>query len=100
MLNNVSLVAKIHSIEVNSGNNKFLLLDVERPFKNNMGNYEIDIIRCILWTGIAETIDRYYQPGDVVSISGRLESAKDHYSLIVAEKVDFLVKRRKPDDHK
>lgn len=97
MLNHVTIIAKIHCIESKPGDKKYLLLDVQRPFKNHLGIYESDRIRCRLWGGIAETIERYYQAGDVVSICGRLESLNDHNSIIVAEEVDFLIKRKHPE---
>lgn len=94
MLNSISLVAKIHSVVKEGDGVRYLILELERPFKNNEGIHEIDLLRCRLWSGIADTIERYYQVGDIISLSGRLESGPNHFSIIVAEQVSFLVKRK------
>ena len=66
-------------------------ISVPRSFKNVDGEYETDIIDCILWNGIAANTTEYVKAGDVLGIKGRLAHlANEDKITIIAEKVSFL----------
>lgn len=64
-------------------------LSVQRPYKNENGEYETDIIPVTLWDGIAQNVMEYCNTGDLVGVKGRLQ-VNDGNLGIVAEKVTFL----------
>lgn len=90
MLNQVVLMGKVVKIEKDSKGNIYLLLGVERDYKDNDGTFKKDIIRCTLWKGISDSIKNYYKEGQYLSISGRLEEGEDKMNLVIAEKVSFI----------
>ena len=101
MLNQCILVGRIvdnPTIEEEDNKSKIILrLAVPRSYKNVNGDYDTDIISCILYDGIAKTTYEYCKKGDLVGIKGRTESRKvkddeviEYISEIKAEKVTFL----------
>lgn len=75
-----------------------VVLAVQKPFKNEKGDYDVDFIRCTLWQGLASTISEYCQKGSRVGIRGRLStrlykvSDEKQISVIelIAEQLVFL----------
>lgn len=71
---------------------------VQRSFKNINGEYDVDFIECILWTGIAETAVEYCKKGDLVALKGRLQTSiiekenipKMTILQFIVEKLSFL----------
>lgn len=51
-----------------------LSLAVQRKFKNNEGKYDADFIPCIAFDRTAEFINKYFKKGDMIAISGRMQS--------------------------
>ena len=81
MLNNVILVGRLTTapeiIEIEKSKKvTSVILAVNRNFKNAEGLYDTDFIRCILWNNIASTTTEYCQVGDVIGVTGRLQSSK------------------------
>lgn len=48
-------------------------LAVQRPFKNQDGEYEADFIACVAWRKSAEYISRYADKGDILGVDGKLQ---------------------------
>lgn len=48
-------------------------LAVERDRKNEDGTRPVDFIDCVAWRQTAEFVARYFQKGDMVIVSGRLQ---------------------------
>ena len=48
-------------------------LAVDRPHKNQNGDYETDFIPVVLWGKTAETLKQYSKKGDLIGIAGRLQ---------------------------
>ncbi len=78
----------------------WVLVAVNRSFKNQDGTYDTDFISCTLWDGMAKNISEYCKKGDLVGIRGRLQSdvyEKDdtrHHTLsVIVEKISFLAKK-------
>ena len=72
-------------------------LAVPRSYKNSNGEYDTDYIDCVLWSSVAETTSEYCKKGDLVGVSGRVQTRiyekdemKKFATEVVAEKVTFL----------
>lgn len=93
MLNQVVLVGRLtKNVEVKDFNEKkvaVIELAVQRSFKNEKGEYEIDNIEITLWNRIAENTAEYCIKGDIIGVKGRLQTEDDRIKVI-AEKITFL----------
>ena len=49
-------------------------LAVDRPFKENNGNYGADFISCVIWRKAAENFCNFTSKGSLVGIDGRLQT--------------------------
>ncbi len=83
-----------------------ITLAVQRPFKNNNGEYNTDFISCVLWKGIAESTAEYCKKGDLIGIRGRIQTRQYEDELeetknvveVVAERVTFLSSNKKTEE--
>ena len=70
---------------------------VNRNKKDENGNREADFISCVAWEGTAETICKYFEKGNRIGISGRIqtgsydksEGSKGNTSDIIIGNIDF-----------
>ena len=46
---------------------------LERPYKNKDGERGVDFIDCVAWRGTAEFIERNFQKGAMICVTGRLQ---------------------------
>ena len=75
-----------------------IVLDVERPYRNNLGIKDHDYINCILWRGMGEEVNECCDIGSFLGVKGRLQpktfESSEHQSTTVlevkAEHVVFL----------
>lgn len=79
MFNNVVIIGKLASAptlrETQQGIKlATIVIQVERPFRNNLGIYDSDFISCVLWRGIASQVLDCCQVGSFIGIKGRLQS--------------------------
>lgn len=99
MLNNVTIVGRLveepYLIEKEQ-KAIGIKIAVPRSYKNEEGTYETDIIPCIIWQGISNTITEYCHKGDLVGIRGRLQNNSDKIEII-AEKVTMLSSIKKEE---
>lgn len=94
MLNQIVLVGRItKEIEVEGETKAIVTLAVPRSFKNTDGEYETDLIPCVLWNGIATNTKEYCRKGDLVGIKGRVQSDENGI-VLVAEKLTFLSSKK------
>lgn len=93
MLNQIVLVGRLQDDIKDSQIN----LVVSRPFKNEEGVYESDIIPCELFKGIVENAKEYCKKGDIIGVKGRLQT-KDDKVIIIAEKLTFLSSKKVEED--
>lgn len=49
---------------------------VKRNYKDANGEYQSDFIDCVAWGVIGETIAKYTHKGNMLGVSGRMESRK------------------------
>ena len=47
---------------------------VNRPFANKDGNREADFINVVCWRNQAETIAKYFDKGNLISLEGRIQT--------------------------
>ena len=47
---------------------------VNRPFSNKEGNREADFINVVCWRNQAETIAKYFDKGNLISLEGRIQT--------------------------
>lgn len=81
-----------------------ICLAVQRPYKNDNGEYDTDFFDCSLWGNIAKATSEYCNKGEVIGVRGRLgtssyedkETGKTIFKIdIIAEKVTFLSSKSK-----
>lgn len=81
-------------------------LAVDRDFKNQNGEKEVDFIDVIAWRGTAEFVCKYFQNGRMAVVEGRLqirewkdkEGNKRRNAEVVAENVYFGDSKRDTGD--
>lgn len=49
-------------------------LAVDRPYKDNNGNYGADFISCVIWRKTAENFCNFTSKGSLVGIDGRIQT--------------------------
>ena len=49
-------------------------LAVNRGYKNEDGSYQTDFINCVAWRGTAEFISRYFRKGQMIGLSGAIQT--------------------------
>ncbi len=77
-----------------------MVLDVERPYRNNLGIKDHDYIHCVLWRGMSEQVRDCCDIGSFLGVKGRLQSkvfeASDNQTTTIlevkVEHVEFLDK--------
>lgn len=74
-----------------------VLVEVERPYANSQGVYEMDTLQVEVWRGLAETLHHTSKPGAWISVKGRIASRsyrkedKVYYNTVfVAEHIGFI----------
>lgn len=101
MLNQAVIVGRLleKSIveEKNDRKVSFIKLVCPRPFKNEEGIFENDIIPVIIYNGVATNTYEYVNAGDLIGVKGRLEQDDDKIVLI-GEKITFLSSKKKEDE--
>ncbi len=71
---------------------------VQRSYKNSNGEYETDFIDCELWGHQAETTAEYCKKGDLIGVTGKIQTntyevedgSKRKVTKVVANEVRFL----------
>ncbi len=73
-----------------------MVLDVERPYRNNLGFKDHDYINCICWKGLSESVNDICEVGSILGVKGRLQSknfeGQDNQTISALEvKVEHVV---------
>lgn len=98
MLNQTVLVGRItKDIEMEGETKATITLGVPRSFRNVNGEYDTDLIPCVLWAGIATNTKNYCKKGDLVGIKGRIQS-NENGIIVVAEKLTFISSKKEDTD--
>lgn len=109
MINQVTIVGRLTrdpEIKVTSEGTPVtnVTLAVNRHFRNHNGEIDADFIQCTLWRKAAENTVQYCRKGDVVGVTGRIqtrhydnqEGRRVYVTEVVAESIRFL--NGKPHD--
>lgn len=76
---------------------------VNRNYKNKDGQYEADFINCIAFKAIGEFINKYFLKGQMIGVTGRLQTRsyddkdgnKRFVSEVVVESAEFAGESKK-----
>ena len=90
MLNQVILVGKLSKI-LKEDKEYYLILEVEKDFRENDGILKVEKIKCGVWRGIADSVEDYYQLGQYLMVVGRLEMINDEL-VVIGEKINYSTK--------
>jgi len=104
-MNKVSIVGRLTrdpEIRYSQGENASAIarfsVAVNRKFKNSEGNYEADFINCVAFGKSGEFIEKYFQKGMAIGLTGRIQTGsytnkdgvKVYTTDIVAEEIEFV----------
>lgn len=74
-----------------------LILESDRNFRDEDGNYSSDLFSVTVWRGEAETAASLCKPGSMIAVKGRLsgklvqkEDREFYFCEIIAESIDYL----------
>ncbi|AJD92306.1 single-strand DNA-binding protein SSB [Jeotgalibacillus malaysiensis] len=111
MINQVTLVGRLTKdpeLKEIAGNRQVLniTLAVNRPFKNQAGEFEADFIRCTIWNRNAQNTSAYCEKGSLVGIVGSIQSRsyeredgiRQYTTEVYVETVRFMDRKRRSDD--
>jgi single-stranded DNA-binding protein len=90
MLNQVILVGKLKKV-FKEESQYYLILEVEKDFRENDGILKVEKIKCSVWRGIADSVEDYYHPGQYLMLVGRLENINNEL-IVIGEKINFSTK--------
>jgi single-stranded DNA-binding protein len=90
MLNQVILVGKLAKI-LKQEKDYYLILEVEKDFRENDGILKVEKIKCGVWRGLADSVEDYYQLGQYLMVVGRLETINDEL-IVIGEKINYSTK--------
>ena len=100
MLNQAVIVGRLleKSIveEKNDRKVSIIKLVCQRPFKNEEGAYDNDIIPVIIYDGIATNTYEYVNANDLIGAKCRIEQDGDKI-VLVGEKVTFLSSKKEQE---
>ncbi|GGI98100.1 single-stranded DNA-binding protein [Paenibacillus hunanensis] len=82
-------------------------LAIDRPFKGQDGEREVDFIPVVVWRQLAETCANYLRKGRLTAIEGRIqvrnyennEGKRVYVTEVVADNVRFLESSRDSSSH-
>lgn len=80
---------------------------VNRDCKNDKGEYEADFINCKVFGSIAETVSKYSKKGDLLGVSGRIQTGsyekeghKVYTTEVICKKITFLQQKKEENEFK
>ena len=107
MLNQTIIVGRMTSdsqVKITESGKKLstITLAVQRSYKNENGEYDVDFIDVVLWGDMASNTCEYCKKGDLIGIKGRIQVStyetedgiKKKVVEVVAEKVTFLSSKK------
>lgn len=92
MLNQVVLVGRLKEEIEWYDDFAVVTLAVSKPYKNDEGEYDIDIIKCKVSGEMAKNSEEHCHKGDIIGIKGRLENSTGNVEVII-DKMTFLSSR-------
>lgn len=102
MLNQVVIIGRLMKvIDLGEGNGAIISIKNTRPFKNDEGIYEDDIIDVKIFDGIKNSLVEYCQQGDMVGVKGRvsiIEEDEKKIMEIIGERITFLSAKKEANN--
>ena len=96
MLNQVVIVGKIKEfVKINEDCQIKVL--VQRPFKNEDGEYGSDLIPVMCHKTLADNVAQYCTEDDIIGVKGRIENI-DGKIIVIADKITFLSSRTNKEE--
>ena len=92
MMNNVIVIGRLQKI-VDLGEYAIITIANQEAFKNKDGEYKINYIDFIIYSGIKDNLIEYCKQGDTIACRGfiRTESEKtEKETKLIADKISFL----------
>ena len=107
-MNKVALVGRLtKDPELRTGETAFARLSVavNRPFKNDNGEYDADFPNCVAFGKTAEFVEKYFVKGDPIGITGRIQTGsytnkngdKVYTTDVVVETAEFVGNKNNDD---
>src|SRR5699024_4683099 len=103
MMNNVSIVGRMtKDADLRYTPNGVAVanftLAINRPFKNQQSEHDVDFIKCVVWRKAVENLASYMSKGSRVGVEGLIQSRTYEYKVgktvfvteVIAESVHFL----------
>lgn len=92
-------------IEENGKTVTRFILAVDRPYKNGKGDRDVDFIPVVLWGRKAELVCEYMTRGQMISLSGRLqtgsyedkEGRRKYIAEVIADEFQFVGSKKIED---
>lgn len=107
-MNNVSLIGRLTAdpeLRYTSTNKSYvrITIAVNRNFKNENGEREVDFINCVAWNKTAEILCKYVKKGNRIGISGRIQAgsyqkedgSRGYLMDVIVENMEFLESKQK-----
>lgn len=84
MLNNVVLMGRLTAapdLKTTQGGTSVLsfTLAIDRRFQPKDGEKQTDFINCVAWRQTAEFISKYFDKGDLIAVTGEIQTRKYEY---------------------
>ncbi|MBM7577916.1 single-stranded DNA-binding protein [Jeotgalibacillus terrae] len=111
MINQVTLVGRLTKdpeLKEIAGNRQVLnvTIAVNRPFKNQAGEFEADFIRCTIWNRNAQNTHAYCEKGSLVGVVGSIQSrsyeredgTRQYTTEVHVDNVRFMDRRKQSAD--
>lgn len=96
MLNQVVIVGRIREfIKIN--NDCRIKVAVQRPFKNEEGEYEVDLVPVYATDSLSKNIMEYCTEESVIGVKGRIKMIDGNIEIF-AEKVTFLSSKKEDEE--
>ena len=97
--NFVGRLTKDPEVKTSSNGKSFcnFSIAVDKGYKDSQGNRQADFIPCMAWDKTADLIFKYFKKGNLIGVSGRMESRtyedngnkRTAYSIVV-NNIDFI----------
>ena len=98
MLNQLVCVGRLVGCPEEKEGEVVIKISVGRPYKNEDGDYDSDIIPIILRNHLIEAVKDYVEEGDLIGVKARVEADGDKI-LIIADKLTFLSSKKDVEEN-
>ena len=94
MYNQVNLIGRLTEDPEFANTETYITVSVQSNYRNADGEYESDLIKCLLPKGLAKTTTDYCKKDDLLSIRGQIKTDNTGQSFVFVDKVIFLTSEK------